>query len=73
MSHLEICTITHKALGASIPIHPFGATLLSFTNGAGQSILFVSQQSKLDGSAPVQGGTPLVFPIFENHHPPTVQ
>lgn len=74
-----IRTVTHTASGASIRIHPYGATVLSYCRngspatrkgGDGQSsssehpLLFVSQLAALDGSRPIRGGIPVVFPIF---------
>lgn len=59
----DIQTIQHSASGASIQVHPFGATVLSYNNGK-KEILFVSESALLDGSKPVRGGIPLVFPIF---------
>jgi glucose-6-phosphate 1-epimerase len=58
-----IRTVTHTASGASIQISPYGATLLSYRSN-GREYLMVSQHASLDGSAPVRGGIPLVFPIF---------
>ncbi|GMM40034.1 glucose-6-phosphate 1-epimerase [Hanseniaspora uvarum] len=41
----------------------YGATVVSYkTNG--HENLFLSQAAKLDGSKPVRGGIPLVFPVF---------
>jgi glucose-6-phosphate 1-epimerase len=57
-------TITHSASGASCGIHEFGATIVSFKTGAGRECLFVSRDSKMDGSKPIRGGVPVVFPIF---------
>lgn len=64
-----IRTVTHTASGASIQISPYGATLVSYNSGS-REYLMVSKQALLDGSAPVRGGIPLVFPIFG---PPTVK
>jgi glucose-6-phosphate 1-epimerase len=60
----EIRTITHSASGASLRIHPFGATVVGYTDGSGREVIFVSKLAKLDGTAPIRGGIPLVFPIF---------
>lgn len=60
---LAIHTTTHKSSGASIQIHPLGATLISYkTNGS--DVLFCSKQALMDGSKPIRGGVPLVFPNF---------
>jgi glucose-6-phosphate 1-epimerase len=62
-----IRTVTHTASGASIQISAYGATLVSYQSGTREHLL-VSKQALLDGSAPVRGGIPVVFPIFG---PPT--
>lgn len=62
-SNDDIRTITHTASGAACKIHAFGATVLSYTTG-NREVIFVSKLAKLDGSKPVRGGVPLVFPIF---------
>lgn len=64
-----IRTVTHKASGASVKIHSYGATILSYNNGAREH-LFVSKQAVLDGSQPIRGGIPVVFPIFGPPPPP---
>jgi len=56
--------ITHSASGASASIHPFGATITSYTTSKGHEVLFCSELAKLDGSKAIRGGIPLVFPIF---------
>lgn len=50
----------------------FGATVFDW-KVAGQSNLWLSEGAKLDGSKPVRGGIPLVFPRFgpPGHHLPT--
>jgi glucose-6-phosphate 1-epimerase len=63
-SSTNVRTITHSASGASLRIHPFGATVIGYTDANGREIIFVSQSAKLDGSAPIRGGIPIVFPIF---------
>jgi glucose-6-phosphate 1-epimerase len=37
---------------------------VSYKTGSGREILFVSKSALLDGSKPVRGGIPVVFPIF---------
>jgi glucose-6-phosphate 1-epimerase len=66
-----IRTVTHSASQSHIQIHSFGATILSYctptttTTGTGSmEHLFVSKQAILDGSVPIRGGIPVVFPIF---------
>ena len=48
---------------SSIRIHRYGATVLSY-NAQGREQLFVSKDAILDGTKPIRGGIPLVFPIF---------
>ncbi|KGO71706.1 Aldose 1-/Glucose-6-phosphate 1-epimerase [Penicillium italicum] len=56
--------------GQSVAVHLYGATVTSWKTG-GQEQLFVSEKSHLDGSKPIRGGIPLVFPVFgpppQNH------
>lgn len=68
-----IQTVIHAASGSQIQIHPYGATLLSYTTPTRienvdtntlTEHLFVSKLAVLDGSQPIRGGIPLVFPIF---------
>ena len=56
-------TYTHSKSGSTIAIHPYGATLTSYQTKNTEH-LFVSDLAKLDGSKPIRGGVPLVFPIF---------
>ncbi|KAJ2702438.1 hypothetical protein H4R19_005362 [Coemansia spiralis] len=49
--------------GASAEVYLYGATITSWTS-RGVERLFVSAQAKLDGSRPIRGGIPLVFPQF---------
>lgn len=44
-------------------IKRFGATVVSFTKAEREG-LFVSKQAVLDGSKPIRGGIPVVFPVF---------
>lgn len=48
--------------GDSVEILLYGATVTSWKSN-GKENLFVSQAAKLDGSKPVRGGIPLVFPV----------
>ncbi|PNY20474.1 Glucose-6-phosphate 1-epimerase [Tolypocladium capitatum] len=50
--------------GESVEVLLFGATVLSWKDGAGDEKLWLSEGSKLDGSKGVRGGIPIVFPIF---------
>ncbi|KAJ1736053.1 hypothetical protein LPJ61_000196 [Coemansia biformis] len=49
--------------GASAEIYLYGATVTSWKS-RGKERLFVSARAKLDGSKPIRGGIPLVFPQF---------
>lgn len=66
-------TITHPSSSdTSVKILKYGATILSWkVNGAEK--LFLSESAHLDGSKPVRGGIPLVFPRFgpAGKHAPT--
>jgi glucose-6-phosphate 1-epimerase len=48
--------------GESVTIQLYGATVTSW-KANGQEQLFVSQKAHLDGSKPIRGGIPLVFPV----------
>ncbi|KAJ5610620.1 hypothetical protein N7510_007339 [Penicillium lagena] len=49
--------------GQSVTIHLYGATVTSWKTANGEQ-LFLSQKAHLDGSKPIRGGIPLVFPVF---------
>ncbi|TWU75497.1 hypothetical protein ED733_005464 [Metarhizium rileyi] len=59
--------------GESVEVLLFGATVLSWKDAAGDEKLWLSKDTKLDGSKGVRGGIPLVFPLFgpatPNHEP----
>lgn len=48
---------------STVTVLTYGATVLSWSRD-GKEQLFLSRQAKLDGSAAVRGGIPIVFPIF---------
>lgn len=48
--------------GESVEILLYGATITSW-KCAGRESLFLSEKAHLDGSKPVRGGIPLVFPV----------
>lgn len=56
--------------GESVTVQLYGATVTSW-KANGQEQLFVSEKAHLDGSKPIRGGIPLVFPVFgpppQNH------
>jgi len=73
----KIHTVEHASSGASVGIHPFGATVISYRTTCNNNReeeeekttttvehLFLSRDAKLDGSKAIRGGIPLVFPIF---------
>lgn len=48
--------------GESVTVYLYGATVTSWkTNG--QEQLFLSERAHLDGSKPIRGGIPVVFPV----------
>ena len=49
--------------GAKATILLHGATVISWTIGTSE-LLFLSDKAVVDGSKPVRGGIPLVFPVF---------
>lgn len=55
--------------GESVEILLYGATVISWKNAAGDEKLWLSEVAKLDGSKPVRGGIPLVFPVFATPSP----
>ncbi|WWD22464.1 hypothetical protein CI109_106957 [Kwoniella shandongensis] len=55
--------VLNTASGASAEVYLYGATVTSWKSG-GKERLFVSSTSALDGSKPIRGGIPVVFPIF---------
>lgn len=48
--------------GESVTVQLYGATVISWKCN-GQEQLFLSQKAHLDGSKPIRGGIPLVFPV----------
>ena len=49
--------------GESISVHLYGATVTSWKLAGGQEQLFLSEKASLDGSKPIRGGIPVVFPV----------
>jgi len=49
--------------GSSAEILLYGATVISWKYGD-KDLLFLSSKAFLDGSKPVRGGIPIVFPCF---------
>ncbi|KIW50688.1 hypothetical protein PV05_09476 [Exophiala xenobiotica] len=50
--------------GDSVTVYLYGATVTSWKTSNGQEQLFLSKAAALDGSKPIRGGIPLVFPVF---------
>ncbi len=53
-----------SADGASAIISLYGAHLISWKTADGRERLFCSALAKLDGSKPIRGGVPVIFPQF---------
>lgn len=53
--------------GESVIVHLFGATVTSWKLANGQEQLFLSEKAHLDGSRPIRGGIPVVFPVCSVH------
>lgn len=52
--------------GESVEILLFGATVTSWKSANGTENLWLSEAAKLDGSKPVRGGIPVVFPVCDD-------
>lgn len=50
--------------GDSVQVYLYGATVTSWKTSDGVERLFLSTAAVLDGSKPIRGGIPLVFPVF---------
>ncbi|KAE9967324.1 hypothetical protein BLS_006442 [Venturia inaequalis] len=50
--------------GESVTVLLHGATVTSWKSAGGTENLWVSEKAVLDGSKPVRGGVPVVFPVF---------
>lgn len=50
--------------GDSVEVLLYGATVVSWKHN-GRENLWVSKAAKLDGSKPVRGGVPVVFPVCQ--------
>ena len=49
--------------GENIEVLLHGATVISWKSASGEDNLFLSSKAILDGSKPVRGGIPLIFPV----------
>lgn len=56
--------------GESVEVLLHGATVISWKDAAGNEKLWLSEKAVLDGSKPVRGGIPLVFPVSSSFFPP---
>ncbi|KAL9716238.1 hypothetical protein Ac2012v2_000684 [Leucoagaricus gongylophorus] len=63
VERLEDKVLLKHPKGASVEVLHYGATVISWKTG-GLERLFVSSKAVLDGSKPVRGGIPVVFPCF---------
>jgi len=52
--------------GAQATVALFGAHLLSWKTADGKERIFCSSQTALDGSKPIRGGIPVIFPQFNS-------
>ncbi|KAL4960426.1 class II aldolase/adducin N-terminal [Aspergillus stella-maris] len=50
--------------GESVTVNLNGATVTSWKTASGQEQLWLSEAAVLDGSKPIRGGIPVVFPVF---------
>lgn len=57
----ELVSVFHS--GSSATVHLHGATLISWKHH-GEEQLFLSKKAVLNGSKPIRGGIPVVFPQF---------
>ena len=60
---LEFVCMRH-ASGSTVTVQLFGAHVTSLKTPSGDELLWMSSASALDGSAPIRGGIPVVFPQF---------
>ena len=63
--------IAHLPAGDSVEVLLYGATVTSWKSN-GKENIWVSTAAKLDGSKPVRGGIPVVFPVRIKQWPGTV-
>jgi glucose-6-phosphate 1-epimerase len=65
MSDERVINLKHPS-GSRADVHLYGATVTSFFTASepSRNVLFVSDKAVLDGTKPIRGGIPLVFPVF---------
>ena len=75
-SPIELCTLQgaaavrlHGRDGAHCTALLYGGQVVSWCDAYGRELLYLSPQSRLDGSAAVRGGIPVVFPQFAAQGP----
>lgn len=58
--------VLHHPSGSRAEVFLFGATVTAFyaAQDPTRNVLFLSKKALLDGSKPIRGGIPLVFPVF---------
>lgn len=61
VSCVEVLEVETKR--STCKVSKFGAHVISWTFD-GRELLFLSEETKMDGSRPIRGGIPLVFPQF---------
>ena len=60
---LDTVELVH-ASGATATVYLWGATLTSYCTAQREEIIFVSPGAVFDGTQPIRGGVPVVFPQF---------
>lgn len=75
-SPIELCTLQdapavrlHGRDGAHCTALLYGGQVVSWCDAHGRELLYLSPQSRLDGSTAVRGGIPVVFPQFAAQGP----
>jgi glucose-6-phosphate 1-epimerase len=53
--------------GQTVKVHLVGATVISWTNTDESENIWLSDKAILDGSKPIRGGIPIVFPVCMHH------
>lgn len=64
ISHANTRVSAVLPTGDSVEVLLHGATVTSWKDASGHEKLWLSTAAKMDGSKPVRGGIPLVFPVF---------
>jgi glucose-6-phosphate 1-epimerase len=59
-----LARVTVSRGAASVAVCLLGGTVVSYVGGDGRERLLLSKEAELDGSKPLRGGVPLVFPQF---------